>query len=73
MTAESYRSWLPVYAENVRDSAIFRSDFKHALEAKYTKKDAIMLLRVKRLELIKGIGSDCDATVLEHLKESSPA
>ena len=73
MTAESYRSLLPVYAKNVRDYAIFRSDFKHAIEAKYTKKDAIMLLRDKWLELIKGIGSNCNATVLEHLKESSPA
>ena len=73
MTAESYQSLLPVYAKNVRDYAIFRSDFKHAIEAKYRKKDAIMLLRDKRLELIKGIGSDCNAAVLEHLKESSPA
>ena len=53
---------LPVFAGNVRDYAIFRSDFKHAKEAKYTKRDAITLLRTclrdKPLELIKGIGSD---------------
>lgn len=36
---------LPVFAGNVRDYAIFRSDFKHPIEAKYTKRDAIMLLR----------------------------
>ena len=29
---------LPVFAGNVRDYAIFRSDFKHAIEAKYSKK-----------------------------------
>lgn len=56
---------LPVFAGNVRDYAIFRSDFKHAIEAKYTKRDAITLLRTclrdKPLELIKGIGSDYDA------------
>ena len=46
-------------------TAIFRSDFKHAIEAKYTKRDVITLLRTclrdKPLELIKGIGSDYDA------------
>lgn len=56
---------LPVFTGNVRDYAIFRSDFKHAIEAKYTKRDAITLLRTclrdKPLELIKGIGSDYDA------------
>lgn len=56
---------LPVFAGNVRDYAIFRSDFKHAIEAKYSKRDAITLLRTclrdKPLELIKGIGSDYDA------------
>ena len=57
---------LPVFAGNVIDYAMFRSDFKHAIEAKYTKRDAITLLRAclrdKPLELIKGIGSDYDAT-----------
>ena len=56
---------LPVFAGNVRDYAIFRSDFKHAIEAKYSKGDSITLLRTclrdKPLELIKGIGSDYDA------------
>ncbi|XP_068687785.1 uncharacterized protein [Montipora foliosa] len=56
---------LPVFAGNVRDYAIFRSDFKHAIEAKYSKRDSITLLRTclrdKPLELIKGIGSDYDA------------
>ena len=56
---------LPVFAGNVRDYAIFRSDFKHAIEAKYSKRDSITLLRTclrdKPLELIKGIESDYDA------------
>ena len=56
---------LPVFAGNVRDYAIFRSDFKHAIEPKYSKRDSITLLRTclrdKPLELIKGIGSDYDA------------
>ena len=56
---------LPVFAGNVRDYAIFRSDFKHAVEAKYTQRDAITFLRTclrdKPLELIKGIGRDYDA------------
>ena len=56
---------LPVLAGNVRNYALFRSDFKHAIEAKYSKRDSIPLLRTclrdKPLELIKGIGSDYDA------------
>ena len=56
---------LPVFAGNVRDYAIFRSDFNHAIEAKYSKRDSITLLhtclRDKPLELIKGIRSDYDA------------
>ena len=56
---------MPSFSGDVRDYAIFRSDFKHAIEARYTKRDAITLLRTrlkdKPLELIKGIGSDYDA------------
>ena len=48
-----------------RDYAIFRADFKHAIESKYSKRDAITFLRTclqdKPLELIKGIGQDYDA------------
>ena len=59
------RPKLLVFAGNVRDYAIFRSDFKHAIEAKYSKRDAITLLRTclrdKPFELIKGLGSDYDA------------
>ena len=44
---------------------IFKADFKHLIESRYSKRDSITLLRTclkeKPLELIKGIGSDYDA------------
>ena len=50
---------------DVRDYAIFRADFKHAINIRYGKSDAIMLLRTglqgRPLEYIKGIGTDYDA------------
>ena len=50
---------------DVREYAIFRADFKHAIEARYSKRDAVTFLRMclqgKPLELIKGIGTDYDA------------
>ncbi|XP_028413778.1 uncharacterized protein LOC114536622 [Dendronephthya gigantea] len=56
---------LPKFSGDVREYAIFRADFKHAIESRYTKRDSITLLRTclkeKPLELIKGIGSDYDA------------
>ena len=56
---------LPKFAGDVREYAIFRADFKHAIESRYAKRDAITLLRTclmeKPLDLIKGIGSDYDA------------
>ena len=56
---------MPKFAGDVRDYAIFRADFKHAIESKYSKRDAITFLRTclqdKPLELIKGIGQDYDA------------
>ena len=56
---------LPVFSGDVREYAIFKSDFKHAIEPRYTKRDAVTLLRTclkeKPLELIKGIGTDYDA------------
>ena len=43
----------------------FKDDFKHMVDKRYSKRDAITLLRTclqgKPLELIKGIGSDYDA------------
>ena len=56
---------MPRFAGDVRDYTIFRSDFKHAVDTRYTKRDAISLLRTslqgRPLELIKGIGTDYDA------------
>lgn len=56
---------MPKFTGDVRDYAIFRADFKHAVESKYSKRDAITYLRTclqdKPLELIKGIGQDYDA------------
>lgn len=55
---------MPRFAGDVRDYTIFRSDFKHAVDTRYTKRDAISLLRTslqgRPLELIKVIGTDYD-------------
>ncbi len=56
---------MPKFTGDVREYAIFRTDFKYAIEARYSKRDAMTFLRTclenKPLELIKGIGSDYDA------------
>ena len=56
---------MPRFAGDVRDYAIFRSDFKHAVDSRYSKRDAISLLRTslqgRPLDLIKGICTDYDA------------
>ena len=56
---------MPRFAGDVRDYAIFHSDFKHAVDSRYSKRDAISLLRTslqgRPLDLIKGIGADYDA------------
>ena len=56
---------MPKYNGDVREYAIFKDDFKHMVDKRYSKRDAITLLRTclqgKPLELIKGIGSDYDA------------
>ncbi len=56
---------MPRFAGDVRDYVIFRADFKHAVDSRYSKRDCMSLLRTslngKPLELIKGIGSDYDA------------
>ena len=61
---------MPRFAGDVRDYVIFRADFKHAVDSRYGKRDAMSLLRTslsgRPLELIKGIGSDYDAA-WEHL------
>ena len=62
---------MPRFAGDVRDYVIFRADFKHAVDSRYGKRDAMSLLRTslsgRPLELIKGIGSDYDAA-WEHLQ-----
>ena len=56
---------LPKFTGDVREYAIFRSDWKHIVDTRYAERDAITLLRAnlsdKPLELIKGIGTDYDA------------
>lgn len=56
---------MPKFFGDVREYAIFKADFKYAIESRYSKRDAIAFLRTclqgKPLDLIKGIGSDYDA------------
>ncbi len=56
---------LPRFTGDVRDYAIFKVDFKHIVEARYGKRDAITILRSslqgKPLDMNKGIGHDYDA------------
>ena len=62
---------MPKFSGDVREFAIFKADFKHVVEARYSKHDSITILRArlngKPLELIKGIGQDYDAA-WEHLE-----
>ena len=61
---------MPRFRGDVRDYVIFRADFRHAVDSRFSKRDAISLLRTslsgRPLELMKGIGSDYDAA-WEHL------
>ena len=56
---------MPRFAGDVRDYAIFWTDFRHAVDCRYGNRDAISLLHTslqgRALELIKGIGTDYDA------------
>ena len=51
---------MPRFTGDEGDYAIFRSDFKHTIDTRFSKKDAISLLQTslqgRPLELIKGIG-----------------
>lgn len=53
---------MPKFNGDVREYAIFKSDFKHIIGTRFNNRDAITLLRSaltgKPLDLIKGIGSD---------------
>ena len=59
------------FSGDVRVFAIFKADFKHLVEARYSKHDSITILRAsligKPLDLITGIGQDYDAA-WEHLE-----
>ena len=37
---------MPKFADDVREFLIFKADFKHLVEARYSKRDAITILRV---------------------------
>ena len=56
---------LPKFSENIREYAIFKSDFKHIVHSNYSQRDAITLLRTclagKQLQLIQGLGNDLEA------------
>ena len=56
---------LPKFKGHVRDYFVFRADFKHVVESRYSERDVITILRAslegKPLELIKGIGCDYKA------------
>lgn len=53
---------MPKFSGDVREYTIFKANFKHAIESKYSTRDAITFLPTclqgKPLELIKGIGTD---------------
>ncbi|XP_014673727.1 PREDICTED: uncharacterized protein LOC106813986 [Priapulus caudatus] len=59
------RPRLPRFSGDVREYAIFRSDFHHLIDSRYSKRDAITLLRTclqgTPADLIRGIGNDYDA------------
>nr|XP_054761134.1 uncharacterized protein LOC129267449 [Lytechinus pictus] len=60
------RPKLPQFSGDVRDYTTFKSDFKHLIEFRYEKRDAITILRTsitgKPLDLIRGLGNDYEAT-----------
>ena len=55
---------LPKFGGNIREYAMFKSDFKHIVHSNYSKKDAITLLRTclvgKPLQLIQGLDNDLE-------------
>ena len=56
---------IPRFGGDVRDYAIFKTDFNHIVETRYGKCDALIILRQslqgKPLDMVKGIGQDYDA------------
>ena len=55
---------LPKFSGNIREYAMFKSDFKHIVHSKYSKRDPITLLSTclvgKPLQLIQGLGNDLE-------------
>lgn len=56
---------MPKFAGDVTEFGTFRADFKHLVETRYSKRDAVTILRSslqgKPLEMMNGIGQDYDA------------
>ncbi|XP_014668937.1 PREDICTED: uncharacterized protein LOC106810170 [Priapulus caudatus] len=56
---------LPKFSGDVREFFVFRDDFRHLIDGRYSKRDGITILRSclrgKPLDLIWGIGTDYDA------------
>ena len=40
---------LPKFSGDVQEYAIFKSDFKHAVETRYSKRDAVTFLRARKI------------------------
>ena len=64
-TVKHEKAKLPVLTGDVRQHFIFKSDFKHAVEAQYSERDTLTVLRSclssEPAKLIEGISSDLNA------------
>ncbi|XP_028413823.1 uncharacterized protein LOC114536670 [Dendronephthya gigantea] len=64
-TVKHEKAKLPVFSGDVRQYFIFKSDFKHAVEAQYSERDTLTVLRSclssEPAKLIEGISSDLAA------------
>ena len=64
-TVKHEKAKLPMFTGDVRQYFIFKSDFKHAVEAHYSERDTLTVLRSclssEPAKLIKGISSDLNA------------
>ena len=64
-TVKHEKAKLPVFTGDVRQYFIFKSDFKHAVEAQYSERDTLTVLRSclssEPAKLIEGISSDLNS------------
>jgi hypothetical protein len=64
-TVKHEKAKLPVFTGDVRQYFIFKSDFKHAVEAQYSERDTLTVLRSclgsEPAKLIEGISCDLKA------------